>query len=111
MLHSDQERTPTHMEYGMVGGRPRGTHRLRRDAHGLTLLELEMARRGLTTLQLQQRGIGRMTLQRLKRGTADHRGETTSLHTAYRIARAIDPDHADELVETLFEPVGQDALR
>src|ERR671933_777820 len=67
------------------------------------LLDHKLAQRGMLLKDLVAAGVSWMTLQRLRRGTAEGRGEATTLATAYTIAGVLDPEHPDAMVKRLFE--------
>jgi hypothetical protein len=67
------------------------------------LLDHELAQRGMLLKDLVAAGVSWMTLQRLRHGTAEGRGEATTLATAYKIAAVLDPEHPEAMVKRLFE--------
>ncbi len=84
-------------------GQPRGMYVLRRDESGMYVLDRELARRNMRLTKMS--GVGYHTLNRLRRQPDGQRGHQTTLATAYRIARALDAEHADELIPILFETI------
>lgn len=81
-----------------------GSHRLRKSSAGSGFeLDIEMARRGLTIVATAQRaGVSTNTIQRLRGRIPADRGEATTLPTAYKIARGVDPADPDSMLERLF---------
>lgn len=80
-----------------------GQLQLRRDQDSIPVVDHEIAKRGLGIDEFARgAGIHVNTMRRLRRGPGV-RGGTATLQTAYKIARALDPEHAEEMVRKLFE--------